>query len=65
VQSLVRPAQGGGLKLLVHSPSRSAGSNARHHPRPHATYIRDFVKGRRVHAVVRRHLKVDYKGPNN
>jgi hypothetical protein len=27
--------------------------NARHHPRPHPSFIRDFVEGRRVHAVVR------------
>jgi hypothetical protein len=32
--------------------------NARHHPRPRATYMRDFVMGRRVHAVVRLRVRM-------
>jgi hypothetical protein len=37
--------------LFRHEPP-----NARHHPRPHSMYMRGFVKGRRVHAVVRLRL---------
>ena len=60
------------IQLPTHSTARAAHStlsplkprasgaapNARHHPRPHATYMRDCVPGRRVHAVVRRGLTV-------
>ena len=30
--------------------------NARHHPRPYSTIMREFVMGRRVHAVVRQRV---------
>ena len=45
-------------KILPWSDSRHLKQhNAGHHPRPHTTYMRDFVMGRRVHAVVRRRLR--------
>ena len=34
----------------------SGGANARHHPRPNSTNMRNSVEGRRVHAVVRLRL---------
>ncbi len=45
----LRGQRGKALQLcFCHKPP-----NARHHPRPRATYMRGALKGRRVHAVVR------------
>ena len=38
--------------LLASCRNNQAVSNARHHPRPHSTYMRGTLMGRRVHAVV-------------
>jgi len=37
--------------------SINAPPNARHHPRPHSTIMREALKGRRVYAVVRQRLR--------
>ena len=45
-------------RLSFDVKGKRAQPNARHHPRPHPTCMRDFVAGRRVHAVVgRRHTR--------
>src|ERR1043165_484838 len=49
-----------GFLLCIISSYTEKQSNARHHPRPNSTGMKDSVAGRRVHAVVRQTYAVGY-----
>jgi len=53
IAMLDRPLPRHGARAAASGSRLQAVSNARHHPRPYSTFMRGFVVGRRVHAVVR------------